>query len=567
MNNTQTIYIYNGVDEVPYNVTHVRVGDSVTVIPEFAFHERRHLEEVDLPEELIKIENSAFSDCTSLRSINIPSTVKEIGERAFYSCQDLEVVGLPIGLQTLGYQAFCRCKCQRISIPPSLKIIGRAAFLSCESLTDVAFSEGLLRISRDAFSYCTSLESVKLPSSLKVIEVEAFDGCKLLNEIDMPDTMETIEECAFDNCNITQFRIPPLITDVDLSILVDNACLVSLELPENTSQIINSYRADYFDLRNIALPSECEIDEDTDEFDLLEAVPNDDAKEDDETTLDALKHRLDELPVHRICYYQSYHNNETTMQHLKREINPWTAKPPGQLNTTGKEKDCLGMTPLHILACSTKPTIEMYRLLIDKYPETLIMKDKWGDIPLLYALWCNVPTEVLDLLVESYKTLHPEYQFDWSGMLLTLAKRDVALANIQDLVNTQQNSFSDQEYDMQQVVTTLTARNTQVSSYKPGTSVNTLQFLLRVSITDRLDLLNITNWRIDLEKSIGFFCDETEVERETRAVYAKLATYELIKRGDLSTRACTVETQDGRICTNYQYQKRRPAQQEGSNGH
>ena len=88
------------------------------------------------------------------------------------------------------------------------------------------------------------------------------------------------------------------------------------------------------------------------------------------------------------------------MQSLKREINPWTLQPPGQLNTSGKQQDCLGMTPLHILACSTKPTIEMIRLLIEKYPETLLMKDKWGDVP-LYALWCNAPAAVIDLLVES----------------------------------------------------------------------------------------------------------------------------------------------------------------------
>ena len=104
--------------------------------------------------------------------------------------------------------------------------------------------------------------------------------------------------------------------------------------------------------------------------------------EDEETITDALQNRFDDLPIHKLCYYQSYHDNETTIQSLKREINPWTTKPPGKLNLTGKEQDCLGMTPLHILACSTKPSIEMYRLLIEKYPETLIMKDKWDDIPL-----------------------------------------------------------------------------------------------------------------------------------------------------------------------------------------
>jgi len=84
------------------------------------------------------------------------------------------------------------------------------------------------------------------------------------------------------------------------------------------------------------------------------------------------------------------------------------------------------------------------------------MKDKWGDIPLLYALWCNEPTEVVDLLVESYKSNHPEYEFEWKGMLLTLAKRDVPLANIQKLMNKQHHISPDYYYNMQGIVLRLT---------------------------------------------------------------------------------------------------------------
>ena len=101
MNNTQTIYIYNGVGEVPMDVTHVRVDPSVTDIPQRAFDDHRKLEAVELPEGLIRIGDWAFCDCTSLRSINIPSTVEEIGERVFYSCQKLDVVDLPKGLHRL----------------------------------------------------------------------------------------------------------------------------------------------------------------------------------------------------------------------------------------------------------------------------------------------------------------------------------------------------------------------------------------------------------------------------------------------------------------------------------
>jgi len=50
--NESSVYVYNGVGAVqaPDDViTHVRVGSSVTVIPESAFQEHRKLEVVELP--------------------------------------------------------------------------------------------------------------------------------------------------------------------------------------------------------------------------------------------------------------------------------------------------------------------------------------------------------------------------------------------------------------------------------------------------------------------------------------------------------------------------------------
>ena len=533
MNNTQTIYIYNGVDAVPMNVTHVRVDPSVTIIPNGAFAARYQLVEVELPEGLISIENDAFHNCQSLMRINLPSTVEEIGNSAFKRCDKLDGIVLPEGLQRLGRYVFNLCKSLKtINIPPVIEVLEDGVFLSCHSLTGITFTEGLLEIGEDAFSFCTSLVSVTLPSSLKVIGYMAFDGCKVLDEVHMPDTIESIDKAAFMRCNFTNFRMPPLVQTFHEGAVTSNACLVSLELPENVSS-----RNDHavLSLRNIALPLECEIESDSDSSidtnvdgsGLLEAFPDDD---DDDTTSNALQHRFDELPIHKICYYQSYHDTETTMQNLKREINPWTTTPPGQLNATGNRQDCLGMTPLHILACSTKPTIEMYRLLIEKYPETLITKDKWGDIPFLYVFWCNATTEVLDLLVESYKSLHPEYEFDWSGMLKTLVKRDVPLANIQRLLNTHQACFPDQEYDLQQVILELAAYDTSMSNlYRRGTSIGTFRYLLQISINKRLDILGITKWRLDLENSIGAFRDETERERTTKALYDRLDMYELAK--------------------------------------
>ena len=73
-NNNGGVYIYNGVDEVPRDVTHVRVELYVTIIPARAFNNRHELEEVELPEGLVTIENYAFYHCKSLKRVNLPIT-------------------------------------------------------------------------------------------------------------------------------------------------------------------------------------------------------------------------------------------------------------------------------------------------------------------------------------------------------------------------------------------------------------------------------------------------------------------------------------------------------------
>jgi hypothetical protein len=66
-----------------------------------------------------------------------------------------------------------------------------------------------------------------------------------------------------------------------------------------------------------------------------------------------LKHRFDELPVHSLVYFQSYHQG--ALQHLITSGN--------ELDQTGNQQDCLGNTPLHILACSSVHYLELYRVI------------------------------------------------------------------------------------------------------------------------------------------------------------------------------------------------------------
>lgn len=175
--------------------------------------------------------------------------------------------------------------------------------------------------------------------------------------------------------------------------------------------------------------------------------------------------------------------------------------------------------------------MEMFRLLVGKCPESLITEDKWGDIPLLYAIWCNSPKEVLNFLVDSYKCYHPDYEFDWTGMIETLCKSCVPLIRVQRLINVHQNSFANQQYDTQDIVMELARYDTQNSTtHRPCTVHRVFQYLLQNSVSSRLDRLKVERWRTeilgdvkDLPESAG------EREQFVSKVIAKLELYELVK--------------------------------------
>jgi len=151
----------------------------------------------------------------------------------------------------------------------------------------------------------------------------------------------------------------------------------------------------------------------------------------------ALKTRFEGLPVHKMLYYQSYNN--MTVGQLNDAVNMRSRynmrERSSRLDTTGNLQDTLGMTALHILACSTMQNIDMYRIIIDKYPDNLITKDKWGEIPLLYAIWGQAPDEIVCLLIDSITDKYSDYDLEWEKMFETLAKSDArwdVLAGISD---------------------------------------------------------------------------------------------------------------------------------------
>jgi hypothetical protein len=195
----------------------------------------------------------------------------------------------------------------------------------------------------------------------------------------------------------------------------------------------------------------------------------------------------------------------------------------GAIDPTGTQQDCLGMTPLHILACSTVQLLELYQIMIDKYPESLIVEDAWGATPLLYAIWGDAPNEIVDFLVKSYQSLYPNHEFDWNDMVITLGKANAAESVIQNLLDIHQSLSPEYNIDWDQILGELSELDAR-QHFTPFASSGTFCLLIRCSIATRVNAIGVKHFRDAMtddwmEDDYDFNREEWHAETVTKLEY------------------------------------------------
>jgi hypothetical protein len=344
----------------------------------------------------------------------------------------------------------------------------------------IRIDPSVLVIPEGAFFQRYKLETIELHDGLREIGQMAFFNCKALKEVQSSDAVESIGMSAFHSCiRFTKFRSPPLVTTIPGGMLRRCTGLFSLELPETIIQAEDDAFGCCFSLRNITLTSNTVVSihafnncQDLLQiFDTLEAIVN------------ALRIRFDGLPIHSKMYYISYY--PVVLEEIRNII----MSENGELDPSGLQQDCLGMTPLHILACSTVQCLELYQLIVDKYSANLIVEDAWGATPLLYAIWGDTPSEVVEFLVNSYQSLYPNHEFDWNDMLISLGRANASTAVIQNLIDVQQRLSPGYNIDWDQVLRNLAAE-TEYEMYP-----KTFCFLTRCSIATRVNVIGVKHFR------------------------------------------------------------------------
>jgi hypothetical protein len=383
----------------------------------------------------------------------------------------------------------------RVRVDPSVTSIPSRAFARCNKLVEVELCEGLVEIGYNSFAECDySITKINIPNSLRRIKDWAFIS-SLRTHICLHDDIESIGEGAFDSCIFTNFRVPSLITMIPSGMLYSCYSLFSLELSENARQI-GTYAFSYcFCLRNVAFPPNAELVDDIffetgtrNSYTDLQHLFGSNA-----SIIWGLQHRFDRLPIHRLVYYQSY--NQGVLQHLISAINMTLGHCSAlcsKLDPTGNEQDCLGMTPLHILACSSVHDLELYRVIVDNYPINLITEDRWGALPLLYAFWGAAPTEIIQFLLDSYQLHYPGHIFNWTMMAKTIGRTDTPKESIDNLLCVKQMHYPEQPIDWDHLLDVIAA------SYRfntPASFQDIMPYLVMCSMSDCVDALAFKVWR------------------------------------------------------------------------
>jgi hypothetical protein len=316
----------------------------------------------------------------------------------------------------------------------------------------VKVDSSVTQIPDKAFKHCELLSSVILPEGIQQIGTSAFQGCRVLKVISVPSSCVEIQKCAFAFC----YDLTSVEVSEGLRVIGDGAfhycvSLVNIALPTSLSETSNNAFAFCAKLHQ--------------HFSA------------DAYMCSALTHRFDNLPIHKLCYNQACHPTDADIEELYKLIDESDGGCWGKF-------DCFGMTPLHVLALSGKPRLNLFSALLGRRLEDLMAKDQHGNLPIHYICSSNAPLEIFQLALDTQRSAFPHQQPDWK---------------------------------------TLVWITETVESYK---------YVVHSSIESRVSQLGLKEWRADMLNTVSGATEQRQHNarpRHLRLVHSKLIKYERLE--------------------------------------
>eukprot|EP00980_Cylindrotheca_fusiformis_P022802 scaffold9780_cov117-Cylindrotheca_fusiformis.AAC.2 len=265
----------------------------------------------------------------------------------------------------------------------SVKQIERAAFFRRRKLLQVDFSEGLEVVGFDSFSNCRLLKNIVLPFTIVDLKDDAFAHGRNLTKVSLPKGLRWIGQRSFADCTaLKTIQIPCTVQELQFRTFVNCRNLTSVELSDGLKVISEKAFEHCTSLRNLVIPSTVEVVEENAFAHCMKLQQRFPYTED---LMNGLRQRFDGFPIHRLCYLHAF-------QECNEEEQDYNSVLQEQRESIRKNADSFGMTPVHILALSTKPDLGFFLALLREYESSNVlvtMKDRWGSTPFDYLCLNN----------------------------------------------------------------------------------------------------------------------------------------------------------------------------------
>jgi hypothetical protein len=132
-------------------------------------------------------------------------------------------------------------------------------------------------------------------------------------------------------------------------------------------------------------------------------------------------------------------------------------------------------------------------VIVEKYPTNLVTEDRWGALPLLYALWGDAPADIIEFLLKSYQSLYPGYEFNWTMMVQTMGRTDTPKEGIENLLHVRRMHFPEQPIDWEYLLDEFSLPSAFSFSGLPFQE--RMQFLFMCGMSERVGALPFKVWR------------------------------------------------------------------------
>ena len=257
----------------------VVIGNSVTTIGDYAFHEHSGMTTVTIGNNVASIGRGTFESCVKLTSLSLPNSVTTIADWAFSGCFSLSAITIPNSVAHIGNSAFSYCKAATsVTIGEGVTSMEYGAFRKCDNLQTVNFNainctkmEALVfsddiafdtlvvgnqvkNIPDDAFSYCGSLTSVSIGSGVITIGDSAFRSCHSLTSITVPNSVVSIGNFAFSGCGLVYVNVGNGVRSIGNNAFSVCYSLTTVALKDNLDSIAASTFSNCISLSQIIVP-------------------------------------------------------------------------------------------------------------------------------------------------------------------------------------------------------------------------------------------------------------------------------------------------------------------------